>query len=64
MITIIVREGEHIDKALRLLKKKTAGMLKELRERRYFKKPSQIKREKRKEAERKRKNKRRNINGS
>ncbi len=57
MIKIIVREGEPIDKALRLLKKKTAGMLKDLRERRYFKKPSQIKREKYKE--RQRKNKRR-----
>ena len=59
MIKIIVREGEPIEKALRILKKKTAGMLKELRERRYFKKPSQIKRERNKEAKRKRRNKRR-----
>jgi len=43
-----------LQKALKLLKKKTTGLLKEYRIRRYYKKPSEIKREKRKEIERKR----------
>lgn len=58
MIKIYLREGEPIDKALRILKKKTAGLLREYRERRYFKKPSQIRREKIKASQRKRRNKR------
>jgi len=51
---IYLREGEPIEKALRLLKKKTASMLKEFRERRYYKKPSQIRRERDKASKRKR----------
>lgn len=46
--------GNNIEKALRLLKKKTVGMLKEYRERMYYKKPSQIKRERDKASKRKR----------
>ena len=48
-ITVEVRGG-HLEKAMRVLKKKTqkAGIVKELRERQYFHKPSEIKREKRK----------------
>lgn len=38
-------QGTNIEKALRILKKKTAGMLKEYKERRKFKKPSQIRHE-------------------
>ena len=57
MSTIYLRPGENIDKALRLLKKKTAGLLREVRERQYFKKPSVIRREKLKEAIRKNKKK-------
>lgn len=51
---IYLREGEPIEKALRILKKKTAGLLREYRERRYYKKPSQVKREKIKASKRKR----------
>ena len=48
-ITVEVRGG-NLEKAMRVLKKKTqkAGIVKELRERQYFHKPSEIKREKRK----------------
>ena len=56
-MTIYIRNGESIEKALRILKKKTAPILKEYRERRFYKKPSEIIREKIKEA--RRKNKRR-----
>ena len=52
---VIVRNERDLDKALRRLKKMTMGMFKDLRERRYFKKPSQIKREKYKANRRKRK---------
>ena len=57
-MTIYIRNGESIEKALRMLKKKTAPILKEYRDRRYFKKPSVIIREKNKEARRKNKRKR------
>ena len=48
-ITVEVRGG-NLEKAMRVLKKITqkAGIVKELRERQYFHKPSEIKREKRK----------------
>ena len=48
-ITGEVRGGT-LEKAMRVLKKQTqkAGIVKELRERQYFHKPSEIKREKRK----------------
>jgi len=52
MTEIRVRKGEPIDKVLRKLKKKMdkEGTLKELRNRRYFEKPSEEKRRKRKSA--------------
>ena len=49
-ITVEVRGG-NLEKALRVLKKKSLkeGILKTLKSRQYFSKPSEIKREKRKE---------------
>ena len=49
-ITIEVRNN-NVEKALRVLKKKLTkdGMMKELRARQYYQKPSEIKREKKKE---------------
>jgi len=49
-ITVEVR-GDNLEKALRVLKKKVqkAGIVKELRAKQYFSKPSEIKREKAKE---------------
>ena len=46
-ITVEVRGG-NLEKALRVLKKKTqkAGLIRELRDRQYFSKPSEVKREK------------------
>ncbi len=46
MSEIKVRKGEPIEKALRRLKKKMdkEGTLKEIRNRRYYEKPSEIKR--------------------
>lgn len=46
MSEIRMKKGEPIDKALRRLKKKMdkEGTLKELRNRRYYEKPSEIKR--------------------
>ena len=43
---IRIRKGEPVDRALRRLKKKLdkEGTLKELRNRRYYEKPSEIKR--------------------
>ena len=42
MIIIPIKEGEHIDKALKKFKRKfeKTGVIKELRERQAFKKPS------------------------
>ena len=50
MTEIRVRKGEPIDKVLRKLKKKMdkEGTLKELRNRRYYEKPSEAKRRARK----------------
>ena len=49
-ITIEVRNN-NVEKALRVLKKKLTkdGMMKELKQRQYYQKPSEIKREKKKE---------------
>ena len=51
-IQVKVKRGERIDRAMRRLKKKMdrEGILKEVHDRRYFKKPSEIKQEKKKEA--------------
>jgi len=50
-ITVEVRGG-NLEKAMRVLKKKVMkeGIVKELRARQYYQKPSEIKREKKKEA--------------
>lgn len=49
-ITVEVR-GNNLEKALRVLKKKVqkAGVIKQIRDKKYFSKPSEIKREKAKE---------------
>ena len=49
-ITVEVRGG-NLEKAMRVLKKKVMkeGIIKELRRRQYYQKPSEIKREKKKE---------------
>ena len=49
-ITVEVRGG-NLEMAMRVLKKKVlkAGIIKEYRDRQYYKKPSEIKREKKKE---------------
>ena len=49
-ITVEVRHG-NVEKALRVLKKKVMkdGLMKELRRRQYYQKPSEIKREKKKQ---------------
>jgi small subunit ribosomal protein S21 len=50
---VIVREGEHFEKALKRFKKKVeaAGILKDLRRREHFLKPSVRKKEKVRSAE-------------
>lgn len=47
MIIVPIKEGENIDRALKKFKRKfeKTGVVKELRERQVFKKPSVIKRE-------------------
>ena len=47
MLVVKVKEGENIDKALKRFKKKfeKAGILKEIRERQFYKKPSERRRE-------------------
>jgi small subunit ribosomal protein S21 len=49
MIIVPIKEGENIDRALKKLKRKfeKTGILKELRERQKFTKPSVVKREQR-----------------
>jgi len=49
-ITVEVRGG-NLEKAMRILKKKVqkAGLVKDIRNKRYFSKPSEVKREKAKE---------------
>lgn len=55
MAYVKVGERENIERAIKRFKKKVddEGILKEYKDRRYFKKPSVIKREKRKESIRK-----------
>jgi len=50
MIEVIVRNG-NVEKAMRVLKKKLLkdGLMKEMKERQYFSKPSEIKREAKKQ---------------
>ena len=50
MVFVEVRNG-NLEKAMRVLKKKVqkSGIVKELRAREYYQKPSEIKREKKKE---------------
>jgi len=50
-INVIVRNG-NLEQAMRVLKRKVQkeGLVKELRERQFYKKPSEIKQEKKKEA--------------
>ena len=50
MIEVQVRGG-NLEKAMRVLKKKVMkeGLIKELKRRQYFQKPSEVKREKKKE---------------
>ena len=50
-INVTVRNG-NLEQAMRVLKRKVQkeGIVKELRERQYYKKPSEIKQEKKKEA--------------
>ncbi len=47
MIIVKVKEGENIDRALRRFKRKfeKTGVIKEIRERQAFKKPSEVKRD-------------------
>ena len=51
LINVTVRNG-NLEQAMRVLKRKVQkeGIVKELRERQYYKKPSEIKQEKKKEA--------------
>ncbi|MFN3555379.1 MAG: 30S ribosomal protein S21 [Bacteroidales bacterium] len=53
MIIVPIKEGENIDRALKKLKRKfeKTGILKELRERQKFTKPSVINREQRLKAQ-------------
>jgi small subunit ribosomal protein S21 len=50
-INVIVRNG-NLEQAMRVLKRKVQkeGLVKELRDRQFYKKPSEIKQEKKKEA--------------
>ena len=52
MIYVKVRKGQSIDKALSILKKKVkeSKLMLELREREFYKKPSEIKKEKKAKA--------------
>ena len=56
MTQVMVRDGEPVEKALRRFKKKVeaAGILKDVRRREYYLKPSIRKKEKRRAAEKRR----------
>ena len=56
MTRIVVRDGEPLEKALRRFKKKVeaAGILKDVRRREYYLKPSVRKKEKQRAAEKRR----------
>ena len=49
MIKVTIRQGQSLEKALKIFKKKVkeSGMMLELRERSFYRKPSDIKREQR-----------------
>ena len=61
-ITVEVRGG-NLEKAMRVLKKKVMkeGIVKEMRARQYYQKPSEIKREKKKEGIKNYKNKQKQL---
>ena len=52
MIKVTIRQGQSVEKALKIFKKKVkeSGMMLELRERSFYRKPSDIKREKKMKA--------------
>lgn len=54
MTEVLVRKNESVDKALRRLKKKMdkEGIMKQIKAKRHYEKPSQVKRRKRKESKR------------
>ena len=54
MATIVVRDGEPIESALRRFKKacERDGIIQELKKREYYKKPSELRNEKKKEKKR------------
>lgn len=56
MAKVVVKEGEHFEKALKRFKKKVeaAGILKEVRRREHYLKPSVRKKEKMRAAEKRR----------
>ena len=56
MTEVLVRKNESVDKALRRLKKKMdkEGIMKQIKAKRHYEKPSQVKRRKRKEGKSKR----------
>ncbi len=52
MIKVTIRKGQSVEKAIKIFKKrvKDSGMMLELKERSFYRKPSDIKREKKKKA--------------
>ena len=52
MIKVTIRKGQSVEKAIKIFKKrvKYSGMMLELKERSFYRKPSDIKREKKKKA--------------
>ncbi len=52
MIKVTIRKGQSVEKALKIFKKrvKESGMMLELKDRSFYRKPSDIKREKKKKA--------------
>jgi|TARA_R100000664_G_scaffold33829_1_gene52228 small subunit ribosomal protein S21 len=52
LIKVTIRKGQSVEKAIKIFKKrvKDSGMMLELKERSFYRKPSDIKREKKKKA--------------
>ncbi len=52
MIKVTIRKGQSVEKAIKIFKKrvKDSGMMLELKDRSFYRKPSDIKREKKKKA--------------
>jgi|TARA_R100001443_G_scaffold14204_1_gene24108 small subunit ribosomal protein S21 len=52
LIKVTIRKGQSVEKALKIFKKrvKESGMMLELKDRSFYRKPSDIKREKKKKA--------------